>query len=226
MIQSATETLTDGKRVLVMTAVEAERDAFLRGLRGSDRFEVSLAGVGPAAAAANTAAKLASGAYALVISVGIGGGFSGKAEPGGLVVADAIIAADLGVQTQEGFQSVDELGFGSSRIGVDQALAAKVAEALAAAGLPVTVGPVLTVTTATGTAETAAELAARVPGAAGEAMEGYGVAIAAQLRGLPVLEIRAVSNRVGPRDRSAWRMKEAFEAIEAAGKALAEVFTA
>ncbi|WP_274363930.1 futalosine hydrolase [Paenibacillus thermotolerans] len=226
MAQLLYDTIHDSKRILVMTAVEAERDAFLRGLHGNDRFEVSLAGVGPASAAARTAAKLASGAYGLVISVGIGGGFSGKADPGGLVVADAIIAADLGVETQEGFQSVDELGFGSSRIEADQALAVKVAGALADAGLPVTVGPVLTVTTATGTAATAAELASRIPGAAGEAMEGYGVAIAAQLSGLPVLEIRAVSNRVGPRDRSAWRMKEAFEAIEAAGKVLAEVLTA
>lgn len=224
-IEPASEALAGGKRVLVMTAVEAERDALLKRLSGIQSFDVSLAGVGPAAAAAHTAAKLAAAEYGLVISVGIGGGFSGKADPGGLVVADEIIAADLGVETQEGFQSVDKLGFGSCRVEVNKALAAEVANALAATGLPVAVGPVLTVTTATGTAATAAALAARVPGACAEAMEGYGVAIAAQQFRLPVLEIRAVSNRVGPRDRSAWRMKEAFEAIEATGKVLAEVFT-
>jgi futalosine hydrolase len=55
-------------------------------------------------------------------------------------------------------------------------------------------------------------------------MEGFGVATAAKLWDLPVLEIRTISNVVGPRDREAWRMKEAFAALEAAGKILRRVF--
>lgn len=214
-----------GMRVLVMTAVEAEREAVLRGLAGDARFDVRLAGVGPAAAAANTAIALAvaEGSYGLVVSAGIAGGFSGRAEAGSLVVADAIVAADLGAETPEGFRSVDELGFGSSRIAVDNGLAERLAEALAAGGFPVCAGPVLTVTTVTGTAATAAALAERIPGAAAEAMEGYGVAFAADSCGLPVLELRAISNAVGPRDRSSWRIKEALDALEAAGSVLREV---
>ena len=65
----------------------------------------------------------------------------------------------------------------------------------------------------TGTAARAAELAARHPGAVAEAMEGFGVAEAAAAHGLPVLEIRAVSNAVGPRDRAAWRIGEALAAL-------------
>ncbi len=212
-----------GSRVLVTTAVSAERDAVLRGLRGSDRFHVLAAGVGPAAAAAGTAAALAAGEYGLVVSAGIGGGFAGRAEVGSLVVATEIAAADLGAETPEGFISMDELGFGTSRVRVDAGLAARVADALRRAGLNVHSGPVLTVSTATGTAATAAELAARVPGAAAEAMEGFGVAVAALQRGVPVLEIRAVSNTVGPRDRAAWRIQEALEALEAASAVLTEV---
>ncbi|WP_456320002.1 phosphorylase family protein, partial [Paenibacillus zanthoxyli] len=68
-----------------------------------------------------------------------------------------------------------------------------------------------------------AALAARVPGAAAEAMEGCGVAAAALARNLPVLEIRAISNPVGPRDRDAWRIGEALEALAAAGPILSEV---
>jgi futalosine hydrolase len=99
----------------------------------------------------------------------------------------------------------------------------RVAEALRGAGLAVTTGPVLTVSTVTGTAATAAELAARVPGAAAEAMEGFGVATAAHDRGVPILEIRAISNPVGPRDRAAWRINEALDALEAASSVLLEV---
>ncbi|MCP3774893.1 futalosine hydrolase [Paenibacillus sp. MZ04-78.2] len=212
-----------GLRVLVITAVPAERDAVLRGLRGDARFDVVAGGVGPAAAAASAAKALAAVEYGLVVSAGIGGGFPGRAEIGSLVVADAIVAADLGAETPEGFRSVDELGFGSSRIAVDASLAARLTEALQRAGLPAHTGPVLTVSTVTGTAATASELAARVPGAAAEAMEGFGVAVAARDRGIPALELRAISNAVGPRDREAWRIKEALDALEAAGAILREV---
>jgi futalosine hydrolase len=210
-------------RILVMTAVAAEREAVLRGLQNDNRFDVLIAGVGPVAAAANTAKVLATAAYGLVVSAGIGGGFPGKAEVGSLVVASEIVAADLGVQTPEGFRSLDELGFGSTRIPVRVGLLNAVADALRAARLPVKTGPVLTVSTVTGTAESAAELAARVPGATAEAMEGYGVAFAAQERGVPVLELRAISNLVGPRDRDAWRIEEALTVLAAASTVLSEV---
>lgn len=213
-----------GLRVLVVTAVSAEKDAVLRGLRsGASRFDVVAAGVGPAAAAAGTARLLASGQYGLVISAGIAGGFVGKAGIGSLVVASEIVAADLGAETPDGFRSVDELGFGTSRLRIDERLAAHVAEALAAAGLPTVSGPILTVSTVTGTSASADEMASRVPGAAAEAMEGYGAAMAASSAGLPFLEIRAISNQVGPRDREAWRIPEALKALEAASAVLGEV---
>lgn len=210
-------------RVLVMTAVAPERDAVQRGLGHDSRFEFALAGVGLAAAAANGAMSLAAQKYDLVVIAGIAGGFPGKAEIGSLVVASEIVAADLGVELLDGFSSLDELGFGSTRIRVDAGAAERLAAALTAAGLSARLAPVLTVATATGTAATAAALAARVPGAAAEAMEGFGIATAAELRGVPVLEIRAISNAVGPRDRDAWRIGDALKALEAASSVLAEV---
>lgn len=211
------------KRILVMTAVTVEKEAVLRGLQNDNRFDVLLAGVGPIAAAMNTAKALATTKYDLVVSAGIGGGFSDKAQVGSLVIADQIVAADLGVETSEGFSSVDQLGFGSSRVQTNLDLSSLVTEALLKANLTVVSGPVLTVSTVTGTGESAAKLAARVPGATAEAMEGYGVALAAQDRGIPVLELRAISNVVGPRDRSAWRIEEALQVLTAASSVLSEV---
>ncbi|MBB1242289.1 futalosine hydrolase [Streptomyces durbertensis] len=212
-------------RVLVVTAVPAEREAVTRGCRlagppggqadgsadGSADVEVVAAGVGPAAAAAGTARALALAErdgrpFGLVVSAGIGGGFA--PHTGGPLVATAIIAADLGAQTHDGFASLTELGFGTDRHPVPLALAGAVAKAADAA-----LGPVLTVSTTTGTAERAAELAARHPGAVGEAMEGFGVAEAATALRLPTLEIRTVSNPVGPRDRAAWRVHDALEEL-------------
>ncbi|OZQ67238.1 futalosine hydrolase [Paenibacillus taichungensis] len=255
------------KRVLIVTAVDAEKEAVLRGLGDqAAHFDVIAAGVGPASAAAGTAAALAfataaagakalaqssaapsetdaaqasaassrpgplagtglTPAYTLVVSAGIGGGFPGRADVGSLVVADAMVAADLGSQTPDGFLSVDELGFGSSRVAADAALAARLRHELQRAGLAVSEGTAVTVSTATGTAETAAELLRRVPDAAAEGMEGFGVATAAQQFGVPALELRAISNAVGPRDRDAWRIKDALNALQAASSILREVLT-
>lgn len=209
--------------ILVMTAVEAEAAAIRRGISDNSRITVQIAGVGPSEAAARSAFALSNGQYDLVISAGIGGGFVGQAEIGAIAIASEIIAADLGAESADGFISVDQLGFGSARIPVHAEFADRAALRMRAAGLTVTVGPILTVSTVTGTEQTAAALAERIPKAAAEAMEGFGVATAAMLRGIPVLEFRAISNLVGPRDREAWRIKEALEALEAASSVLLEV---
>jgi len=203
-------------RVLVVTAVEAERAAFERGLAevpAAVRTAATLlvGGVGAASAAAATAAALAVEPYGVVVNAGIGGAFPESARLGDLLVAERIIAADLGADSPEGFLSVQELGFGTN-----------VYPAVAPEGLKSTAtyevvhGDLLTVTTATGTAQRAAWLRAHHPAALGEAMEGYGVAVAAARTGLPVAEVRAVSNPVGPRDRAAWRIGEALAVLSAA----------
>lgn len=213
------------RRVLVMTAVEAEKQAVLRGISGDSRFEVMVAGVGPIAAAVSTTTVLVSAAsgYDLVVSAGIGGGFAHRAEIGSIVVGSEVIAADLGAQTLDGFSSMDDLGFGTNKGLIDQKLASRLADRLSARGVSAYYGPILTLSTATGTAATATELAQRVSGAAAEAMEGYGVAAAANSRGIPFIEIRAISNLVGPRDRAAWRIGDALAALEAASTILTEV---
>ncbi|MDX3505194.1 futalosine hydrolase [Streptomyces fimicarius] len=220
-------------RVLVVTAVPVERDAVTRAFGGAPEtvavpgaephrcgaFDVLAGGAGPAAAAAATAFALAAGAsapvpYGLVVSAGIGGAFTPLTPLGSLVVASDIVAADLGADTPDGFLPVTALGFGRDRFAPPPALVREVAAAAGAAA-----GPVLTVSTVTGTAERAAGLLAAHPGALAEAMEGFGVAEAAARAGVPVLELRAVSNAVGPRDRDAWRIGDALAALtDAFGK--------
>lgn len=237
-------------RVLVVTAVAAEASSVARGLTtcatravrtlptghtltrhaldGGSVVDVVAAGVGPAAAAvgAATALAVAPSPYDLVVSAGIGGGFPPHAPLGALVVADAIVAADLGADTPDGYLAVERLGFGRSVHVPPPALVGALADAVRSGARPPTclVAPVLTVSTVTGTAARAAELAARHPGAGAEAMEGFGVAEAAAAHGVPALELRAVSNAVGPRDRAAWRIGEALDALCSAFAALSTGF--
>jgi futalosine hydrolase len=214
-------------KLLVVTAVEAEAQAIRSGLRG-DGLTVAAIGVGPAAAAARTArllalAESAGRPYAAVISAGVGGGCPDRVEVGATVLATRSVAADLGAESPDGLipledlgLPVDQLGAARTSVAADPALLAWLRRILPYAQ----VGAVLTASTVTGTAETAKALAVRHPDALVEAMEGYGVACAAAGAGLPFAELRTVSNAIGPRDRAAWRLREAFEALTAAAAAL------
>jgi futalosine hydrolase len=64
---------------------------------------------------------------------------------------------------------------------------------------------------------------ARVGGSAGhavEGMEGFGVLRAAADRGVPALELRAISNPIAEPDRSRWDFPGALAALAAAGERL------
>jgi futalosine hydrolase len=196
------------RRLLVVTAVPAERDAL-----GTEAHAV---GVGMAAAAAGTARLLAAGDYEAVICVGIGGGFASRITPGGTAIGTESIAADLGADSPDGFIPLSELGFGADRHPVDQELLRALQRALPEA----VAGPVLTVSTVTGTLSGTSEITRRHPDAVAEAMEGFGVATAAAGAGVPFAEIRTISNLVGPRDRGAWRIAEALAALGEVGRVL------
>lgn len=223
-IKSRMNRKSSKKHVLIVTAVDREQNAVLQGLDTDDPFDVLAAGVGPIAAAASTSSALAIQEYRAVISMGIGGGFVDTAKVGDLIVATELVAAELGAETETGFLSVDQLELGSSRIQCDPSQVKRLVDALNRTKYPVVTGPILTVSTVTGRESTAQERIAQVPGATAEAMEGFGVAVAAQMYQLPVFEIRSISNAVGPRDRSSWKMKEAFERLTEASRFLKEVF--
>jgi futalosine hydrolase len=218
--------------ILIVTAVDAERDAALRSLphtatvqvgfyegvvaeSGAGEVHAFSCGVGPVAAAITTATLLALGAtYDLVVSAGIAGGFSGRAEIGDVVLADQSIAADQGVLTDEGFLTLRDLGLpGHGGYALSNG---GHRTRLATGSYRLLTGDVLTLSSMTGTQERATELAARYPNAVAEAMEGYAVVEAVQRLesdSTDVIELRAISNLIGPRDRSTWNIPRAFDAL-------------
>jgi futalosine hydrolase len=186
-------------RTLIVTAVEAEAVAIQAGISGD--ADVHVIGVGLAAAAAGTASLLARGEYGLVISAGIAGGFPGRVDIGEVVVGTCAIAPELGAASPGGFIPIDDLGFGTATLPA------------APLAYGARKGHILTVQTVTGTTEGTVKLMRRYPEAIAEAMEGFGAATAAVRAGVPFAELRAISNLVGPRDTSTWRIKEALAAL-------------
>ncbi|HVE99007.1 MAG TPA: futalosine hydrolase [Mycobacteriales bacterium] len=224
---------------LVVTAVDVERDAVADGIGepqdvrvgpyrharrcetdGDDVLVVS-GGVGPAAAAAAAAYVVGVESVGRLVSMGIAGAFPSSALPlGAVVVADQIVAADLGAMSPERFLDLQAMGLdGAAAVACDPAMVRLAGARIAATGLTAATGVVLTLSTMTGTADRAAQLMA-AHGALAEAMEGAGVAHVAAMHGLPVLEVRAVSNLVGARDRAKWDVLGALTSLTAAAGAL------
>ena len=230
--------MTAPQRLLIVCAVDAEAAAVAEPFTVEDvrvgplvarrlatpgaQLDVVTCGIGPAAAAAAAAFGLGAGGYDAVVSAGIAGAFAGGgAVVGGLAIADAIVFADLGVLTPDGFASIASLGFGDGleRVVPPAAAVTAMHERCAATGLPVTTGTLLTLATFTGTDVRATELTSRHPAVA-EAMEGSGVACAAAIAGVPTLELRSLSNLVGDRDREAWDLPGALSALTTASRAV------
>ncbi|MCP2014954.1 futalosine hydrolase [Deinococcus sp. HSC-46F16] len=193
--------------IVVATAGEAARLTDLPA-------DVVVSGVGPVAAALATASALGQGRYDLAVSAGIGGAYPGSGlVPGDLAVSSRIVQADLGAWDGGAFLELDALGLSVLPEGAHAGVFDVWEEAQAlAARLGAAYGPTLTLSTVTGSREGAEGLTARYPGALTEGMEGAGVAHAALLAGTPALEVRGVSNPVGPRDRAAWRIPDALAA--------------
>lgn len=220
--------------IAVVTAVSAEREAVTRALgdvrrqrvgpydgRVAGEVVVVAGGVGPAASAAAAATMVAHLPVDMLVSMGVAGAFpSARLATGDVVLATTIVAADLGAMSPERFLDLSALGLdGGAAMTSDLGWIAAARERLLATRLHVALGPVLTLSTATGTAERAAELMA-AHGALAEAMEGAGVAHVAVLHDLPVAEIRTISNQVGDRDPASWDLPGALASLTDAARAV------
>jgi futalosine hydrolase len=196
--------------IVVATRLEAERLPKLPGAR------VVVSGIGSVNAALAAQAAILEARPGLVLSVGIAGAYpSSGLRIGDVCVSSEMVFAGLGAMDGAAFLNLEAMGFPLFEHDerVYNALKSDARAALFAANTNTKLGPILTLETVTGSLERALELEARVPGALAEGMEGAGVALAASRLGVGSFEIRGISNMVGPRDRSGWRIPLALEAL-------------
>ena len=157
-------------------------------------------GVGPVEAAVSTARALASSSPAAVLHVGLAGARGDCAiEIGSLVVGGEACYEDLATATP----------LAPSVTAADPRLVLAAARALRV--VPVRIGT-----------------SGRVGGIREcpvEAMEGFAVLRACELAGVPAVEVRAISNRVGDA-RADWRLDDALATLAHALPRLIEAVTA
>lgn len=162
--------------------------ATARELEGIDA-DTFVCGIGPVEAAASTARALAGTHPDALLHIGLAG--SREVTPPGIVLGTEALYHDLDEALAGRFAI-------PRRIAPDPALLAAADRALPEAVL----SPIGTSGSIGG-----------VTWAPVEAMEGFAVLRAAQLAGVPALELRAISNDPDEGDRAKWLFAEAFAAL-------------
>ncbi len=176
-------------------------------------------GVGKTAASNTLTRRLAAAPPDLVVLFGIAGAYHDR----GLAVGDLCLVtedrlADEGVETDTGFLDLEQLDLG--RVGPfamsqnhTELVASRLGIAAAVSGA--------TVSTCSGTGERAATLTART-GAATESMEGAAVALVCEQAGVPLVQLRCISNFTGDRANGEWDLVSSTARVQEAVRQLAE----
>ncbi len=199
------------RRILIVTAVQAEADAIGR----PTGTLVVASGIGRTnAAAATTAAILSEGPFTWVLNAGVAGSLpKSNLSLGEIVVASECVYAEEGIQTPDGFQNMQDMGFSlgnfeGNEVPVDDWMLKR----LSNIG---TVAPIATVATCSGS-DVQAKLVQERTGCLCEAMEGAAVVHAAKRVGAPAIEIRVISNTTGDRENQEWDFELALNVLNKA----------
>ena len=198
-------------KILLVAATEGEVPAAVANL--ATNVDVLVTGVGMVATAAHCARALTAAPYDLALNVGVCGAFGSRYAPGRVVHVVSDCLSELGAQDGGGFLTIHQLGL----LGKDDPpfrdglLVNPRPPAIAAlAALPAVRG--ITVNTVHGREPDIADVSARCNPDV-ETMEGAAFMYACLLHGIPFAQVRAVSNIVERRNRAAWKLAEAIEAL-------------
>lgn len=176
-------------------------------------------GVGKIAATLNLTLALSERRPDAVLLIGVCGAYPARHLGAGLAALDVgdpclirdDVIADDGVLTLDDFLDLARLKLGEvGPIAGDEPLTHKLAGVL---GCPIVTAA--TVSTGAG-ADALSQAYARRSGAQVETMEGGAVAIVCRRFGVPLAQLRAVSNRTGDRNLGGWDLERALASLRSA----------
>lgn len=193
--------------ILVIAATLMEIEPFLA---KKSNINYLITGVGSATAVYQLTKAVNKEKYSLVVQVGLAGTFNEKQLLGEAVIVKSDCFADTGVSEKNSFKNIFEMGLADSDIfpfkdgllinnGIDQLMHQqhKVVKGI-------------TVNMISDQPDFIDQLQTKYE-ADIESMEGAALHYVCQNEQLPFLQIRGVSNQVGDRNKSNWKIKEAIE---------------
>jgi futalosine hydrolase len=176
----------------------------------------TISGMGKTNAAHKATVLLERFSPRVVILFGVGGAYpSSGLRIGDVAIAEKEVYGDEGVLTPDGFRGTDFIGIPLLKIGRKRyfnefPLSPPRLPLMSRKNFEIRSGTFVTVSSCTGTMNRAKELE-RMFGAVCENMEGAAVAHVCSMYGVPLIEMRGISNVVEDRDKSKWNLILASE---------------
>jgi futalosine hydrolase len=209
------------RKTLILVPTDLERQGLGNHLRNLG--QVALCGFGPIAAAARTAGLIAELHPDRVLLLGLAGRLSGSLTIGHAYRFSAVACYGIGSGSGEAFLSAS--GMGWSQWAEDPASAEEAVGDLIPLAEPSRdgrAGVLLTACAASADAQDVALRRSLFPSAVAEDMEGFGVAFACRLAGVPLDIVRGISNDAGDRDKARWQIADALAAAAKLAKTVVE----
>ncbi|MBC7887988.1 MAG: futalosine hydrolase [Ferruginibacter sp.] len=192
-------------RILVIAATKAEIDPLISGNNG---VEVQITGVGVPSTLYHLQKNLQQNATDLVIQAGIAGSFTDDIELGEVVLVKQDTFADIGMEEKENFRSIFKSGFADKDafpfsdgwlVNPNNIFTHSLLPAVKA----ITVNKVSD--SFLQKQQAIINFAPEI-----ESMEGAALHYVCLQENIPFLQIRSISNLIGERDKSKWKLKEAI----------------
>lgn len=169
---------------------------------GRQKVETLITGVGLMAATYALTRYLCNQQPALVIQAGVGGSFTPDLRPGDVIIIEKDAVGDEGVWEEGSFKNLVQLGFGNTAAANEEGWLLNHNLGLKNTTLPkVAAVSVNSITTDEKTIKHYQNI-----GAAVESMEGAALHFVCGQLQIPFLQLRAVSNFVGERNKKAWNL--------------------
>jgi len=151
----------------------------------------------------------------LIINIGIAGSYNDDITTGDVVLVENDCFADSGIEEKDGFvplwesglSQANEFPFYDGLLKPDNDLLVNLPDSLRRV-------KAITLNTASGTESTISRLRNSFNPDI-ETMEGAAVLFAALKKGIPAIQLRSVSNKVEPRNRSEWKIELALKNLAA-----------
>lgn len=202
---------------LLVAATAAEIHPFTEHLAQTDKLthveldlDILITGVGSMATTFHLTRYLAHKQPDIVIQAGVAGSFDPDTQPGSVFLVQKDCLADLGVQEKEGFQSVLDMGIaGPNDAPYTRGLLVNpYKELMKRTRLKKVKG--ITVNEITTSKRRIAEYIDKYDPLL-ESMEGAALHYVCLQQAVPFIQLRAVSNRVGERNKKKWNLPLAIE---------------